>query len=1021
MPSYDPSLDDEAFLDLLLDRALAERSSGRTVDLDAALAGREHLRERADEILALAADLAPKLELRPMQEIVRRIADYTVLGEAGRGGMGIVYRARQERLGRIVALKVLAPALTVSSRARARFDVEARALGRVRHPNVVAVYDVVATEEVCAYAMEWIDGQSLSSTLAQGGPAIDVRAVLELGITLAAALVCVHGQGLVHRDIKPSNVLRRADGTPVLSDFGLVRDAEHSMHTATGEFLGTMAYAAPEQLRGRHDEVGPWTDVYALAATLHSALTGAPPFAAGSTAGMLRSVETGARTPLRRINGNVPRELETVLAKAMEPAAARRYATAAAFAEDLRRVRDREPIAARPAGAVVRTRLWIKRNPVVATAAGALLLTSALTSWQMFEAMSARANSERNLGRAQRAIARLVTVARDELRDAVGMTPQREAMLRSALHFYEELASDHPGDARTSREWAIARVQAGALRKELGELEGAAAELDAALALLEPAAAAPDAELPLLEATAVGLRELAGVEFERERLGSARAVAGRCVVLYQRLLQRLPEHWQRACDLFLFQATLAFHAEQWDQFEHWAAAAMNLLPATANGEELPVEALQLRARVHYHRSAAHCRRANVVDGRACLELAVADLRLVAAALPNSRSARGRLAEALLKHAELVLGSGDAMSAATSVRDAEARYASLARDFPEVADYRDALDAARTLATRIDAAHAERARQQQGRKPEPEPRPVPTSLREQAKLLREEARAARASGDATAEVTALAQLFAIFDPSQVRSWRDVEAVLRELPFALRGNEDRQALLERVTGWHAGLHHLGAAPPAVSALFGEAWLLRAVMALGRGDGPDAEAAALAALPLVPREMAPEAEIVHAEAVISRDPARGLQIAEELAARADAATSTAAERAWRTGSCRRVVGMAQLALQRHAPAMQAWCEALPLLEQARAERKDDVGLRAEWVRLVLATHGLQSRGQPATVPLPDLNETLRDLQGLRPGPRGPAARHLTQALVELASLPESLFDAEGRSLRDSLRTGR
>jgi serine/threonine protein kinase len=263
-------VDDDAFLDLLYDRAVEARAEGAALDLDAALAGREHLRAQALRVVALAQEVAAVGN--PANEpLVQLIPGYQLLREIGRGGMGIVYRAQQESLGRLVALKVLSPALVASPRLRERFALEARALGRLRHPQVVAVHDIVATEGVCAYAMEWGDGVLLASRIAVGkvgGAGLDLSGVARLGEQVARALQAVHAAGLVHRDVKPSNILLRAVGAPVLTDFGLVRDDAESMHTRTGEFLGTAAYAAPEQLRGAHDEVGPWTDVYGLGVTL---------------------------------------------------------------------------------------------------------------------------------------------------------------------------------------------------------------------------------------------------------------------------------------------------------------------------------------------------------------------------------------------------------------------------------------------------------------------------------------------------------------------------------------------------------------------------------------------------------------------------------------------------------------------------------------------------------------------------------------------------------------------------------
>lgn len=382
---------DETFLDELLDRAVHGRSTGEPLDLEALLENREHLRQHALQVLVLAAEIATVQVPTPDAVAPRSLEGFTLFEEVGRGGMGIVYRAQQERLGRTVAFKVLAPSLTASARARERFAVEARAMARVQHPNVVAIHDVVATDDVCAYAMEWIEGATLASAIATGDKRLDVPAIARIGVTIAQALAAVHAVGLVHRDVKPSNILLRADGTPVLTDFSLVRDAEHSTHTATGEFLGTAAFAAPEQLRGEHPRIGPWTDVYALGVTLYAALCGQTPFGTTSTADLLRRIEAGTRQPLRALNPLVPRDLDTVVAKAMDPVPSRRYQTATELADDLARLLRFEPIRARPAGLLLRVQRFVERSPQLALALAGLLVALLLglggSVWFMFTLM----------------------------------------------------------------------------------------------------------------------------------------------------------------------------------------------------------------------------------------------------------------------------------------------------------------------------------------------------------------------------------------------------------------------------------------------------------------------------------------------------------------------------------------------------------------------------------------------------------------------------------------------------------
>lgn len=364
-PELDP--EDQTQLDELFEAVLLKLADGAPIDIDALLAGRSHLRSQAQRLVELAREIAaaeaPRMPAKPVP-----VAGYSILEELGRGGMGIVYKARQEALGRTVALKVLPPALLMSSSSRERFVREAQTLARIHHHNVIAIYDVVASEHVFAYAMEWIEGEDLGQAIARSSLGPDPSVVARIGAAVASALESVHALGLVHRDIKPSNILLRKDGTPVLTDFSLVRDSELSSHTATGLFLGTLAFAAPEQLRGEHANVGPWSDIFSLGATLHVALTGRTPFGSTSTAEVLRRATLGIRTPLRRVNPGVPRDFETIVAKTLESDPTRRYATANELAADLERLLRKEPIHARPVGAFGRMQRWMERRPLFAFA-----------------------------------------------------------------------------------------------------------------------------------------------------------------------------------------------------------------------------------------------------------------------------------------------------------------------------------------------------------------------------------------------------------------------------------------------------------------------------------------------------------------------------------------------------------------------------------------------------------------------------------------------------------------------------
>jgi len=314
-----------------------------------------------------------------------RLGPYRILAELGRGGQGIVYRAQDERVGRTVALKVLTALGPGSSDARRRFQREAAIASRLSHAHIRTVYEADLEDGVPYIAMEFVDGASLAQRIeeargrpvSQGSrwlrldePRAELTAILVLFEKVARALHHAHEAGVVHRDVKPANVLVTAKGEPVLSDFGLAGATapEQLALTLTGDVLGTPAYMSPEQLSLGGTHLDRRTDVYSLGASLYECLTLAPPFQAATREALHQLVLTRDPVRPRRLNPTVPRELEVVVEVAMEKDRDRRYQTAEALADDLRRVRLHEPILARPAGPVLRLVRWSQRNPVLAAA-----------------------------------------------------------------------------------------------------------------------------------------------------------------------------------------------------------------------------------------------------------------------------------------------------------------------------------------------------------------------------------------------------------------------------------------------------------------------------------------------------------------------------------------------------------------------------------------------------------------------------------------------------------------------------
>lgn len=307
----------------------------------------------------------------------RRLGDFLLLESLGGGGMGLVFRARQLSLEREVALKVVRPELLTSSTTLQRFAREARVQARLRHPHLVALLNAGVDDGVAWLALELVPGRGLDEHVAESvarGQPLPVAQVLDWGRQLAEGLHAAHVAGLVHRDVKPSNVRIDEQGRARLLDFGVARELGQNSPTLTGPFAGSPAYCAPEQITGASEDIDGRTDVYGLAVTLYECLTGRVPFTGGGTERVFHRVLSETPPSPRKLRRDLPRDLEVVLQKALEKDRSRRYASAEAFARDLLALRELRPIAARPPGPGRTLAQWIRRQPMAAAGALALLL-----------------------------------------------------------------------------------------------------------------------------------------------------------------------------------------------------------------------------------------------------------------------------------------------------------------------------------------------------------------------------------------------------------------------------------------------------------------------------------------------------------------------------------------------------------------------------------------------------------------------------------------------------------------------
>jgi len=334
-----------------------------------------------------APTVAPKQQRTTSErlvEILGELGDYELLEEVGRGGQGVVFRARQKSLNRTVALKVISLGQWASKGHLKRFRREAEAAASLDHPSIVPIYEVGEREGACYFSMKFIEGGQLDEVVKRAP--MSIRQAAELIAKVARTVHYAHEHGILHRDIKPGNILLDTKGEPQLTDFGLARLVEaESTVTRTMEVMGTPSYMAPEQAAGEYTKLSNATDVYGLGAVLYQLLTGHPPFAGSTTYEIIKLLLDSEPRPPRLLNPKIDRELSTICLKCLEKDPRRRYSSALALAEDLEHWLKHEPIRAHRTGIFSRGRKWVRRKPAIAAVITLSLALAVAIAWNVWK------------------------------------------------------------------------------------------------------------------------------------------------------------------------------------------------------------------------------------------------------------------------------------------------------------------------------------------------------------------------------------------------------------------------------------------------------------------------------------------------------------------------------------------------------------------------------------------------------------------------------------------------------------
>jgi tetratricopeptide (TPR) repeat protein len=568
----------------ILDRFMRAQEQGLPLDQGALLAEHPDLADALriyfrslEQLHDVAAGFGRAAADEPVNSLPQepgRLGDFELLKEIGRGGMGVVYEARQISLNRRVAVKLLPFAAVLSAKQIARFKHEAQAAAHVQHPNIVPVFAIGVERGVHYYAMQFIDGQPLDRAIAElrrglghttassflsGGKSRQefFETVAGLGIQAAEALQAAHEYGVVHRDIKPSNLLLEAEGKIWVTDFGLARFQRNQTLTRTGDLVGTMKYMSPEQAAGRPEMVDHRTDIYSLGATLYELLCWQPAFSEQDGPALLKKIERIEPPRPREVRRDIPADLENIILKAMAKDRVDRYANAEQLAADLKCFLAGQPTLARPLSRLDRAMKWgwRQRRSVTAGVAVLILAVVALTfttvqfGRQKSRAEKNVARADRYLNDARQVLDRFGVQLAERLAEVPGAEDVRRELLQETCAYYQHFVAEASGDPALRGELAVAYGKLAKLLNEAGSYDEGLAAQQKSVQLYGQLAVDEPARVDYQKGLALSQNNLALMLARQGKPDEAKSQFTAAIERQRSLVKRLPQDAAIAGDL----------------------------------------------------------------------------------------------------------------------------------------------------------------------------------------------------------------------------------------------------------------------------------------------------------------------------------------------------------------------------------------------------------------------------------------------------------------------------------------